>query len=140
MYICDFHIYLWSITQKYMLFCFVFCHSVQEQIGNHWFRVFTRSYLSSLLNIYLWVCSIHTAHEEGNSSGLPHFDLTTTDGSDCSSLRHVAWFVVLSTLVEERLPHCTLACLFLECIPSFSYVYCFSYISIYLPLPSFISL
>ncbi len=37
-----------------MFFCFVFCHSVQEQIGNHWFHVFTRSYLSSLLNIYLW--------------------------------------------------------------------------------------
>ncbi len=37
-----------------LLFCFVFCHSVQEQIGDCWFRVFTRSYLSSLLNIYLW--------------------------------------------------------------------------------------
>ncbi len=38
-----------------MLFCFVFCNSVQEQIGNHWFRVFTRSYLSSLLNMYLGI-------------------------------------------------------------------------------------
>ncbi len=28
--------------------------------------------------------SIHTAHEETNSSGLPHFDLLTTDGSDRS--------------------------------------------------------
>ncbi len=58
MYICDSHIYSWSITQKFMLFYFVFCHSVQEQIGNRWFRVFTRSYLSSLLNIYLCCKSI----------------------------------------------------------------------------------
>ncbi len=44
-------------------------------------------------------CFIHTAHEEGNSSGLPHFDLPTTDGSDCGnhwdmwldSLRHLHW-------------------------------------------------
>ncbi len=56
LYICDFHIYSWSITQKFMLFCFVFSHSVQEQIGNRWFRVLTRSYLFSLLNIYLWSC------------------------------------------------------------------------------------
>ncbi len=47
------YIYSWSITQNFMLFCFVFCHSMQEQIGNCWFRVFTRNYLSSLLNIYL---------------------------------------------------------------------------------------
>ncbi len=47
MYICDFHIYSWPITQTFMLFCFVFCHSVQEQIGNRWFRVFTRSCLST---------------------------------------------------------------------------------------------
>ncbi len=53
LYICDFHIYSWSVTPKFMLFCFVFCPSVQEQIGNLWFRVFTCSYLSSLLNIYL---------------------------------------------------------------------------------------
>ncbi len=32
-------------------------------------------------------CSTHTAHVEENSSGLPHFDLLTTDGSDFSSLR-----------------------------------------------------
>ncbi len=37
-----------------MLFCFVFCHSVQEQKGNRWFRILTRSYLSGILNIYLW--------------------------------------------------------------------------------------
>ncbi len=31
-------------------------------------------------------CSVHTAHKEGNFSGLPHFDLPTTNDSDCSSL------------------------------------------------------
>ncbi len=31
-------------------------------------------------------CSIHTVHEEGNSSGLPHFDLLTTDNLDRGSL------------------------------------------------------
>ncbi len=30
--------------------------------------------------------SIHTAHKEGNSSGLPHFDLPRTNGSDCGNL------------------------------------------------------
>ncbi len=65
MYIYDFHIYSWSITQKFMLFCFVFCHSVQEQIGNRWFGVFTRSYLSSLLNTYLWFV-VKTDNESEN--------------------------------------------------------------------------
>ncbi len=30
--------------------------------------------------------SMHTAHEEGNSSDLPYFDLSKINGSDCSSL------------------------------------------------------
>ncbi len=30
--------------------------------------------------------SVHTAYEEGHSSGLPYFDLPTTNGSDCGSL------------------------------------------------------
>ncbi len=30
--------------------------------------------------------SVHTAHKEGNSSGLPHFDLPTRNGSDHGSL------------------------------------------------------
>ncbi len=29
---------------------------------------------------------VHTVHEEGHSSDLPHFDLLTTDGSDYGSL------------------------------------------------------
>ncbi len=64
MYICDFHIYSWSITQKFMLFCFVSCHSVQEQIGNRWLRVFTRNYLSSLLSTYLWEEHMPALHIE----------------------------------------------------------------------------
>ncbi len=39
-------------------------------------------------------CSIHTAHEERNSSGLPHFDLPATDGSD----RGTVWGMWLSLL------------------------------------------
>ncbi len=35
-------------------------------------------------------CSAHTAHEEGNSLGLPHFHLPTTDSSgSCGSLCHL---------------------------------------------------
>ncbi len=42
-------------------YCFVFCHSVQEQIGNRWFCVFPRSYLSSLWNVYLCLCATRCA-------------------------------------------------------------------------------
>ncbi len=64
--------------------------------------------------------SIHTAHREGNSSNLPHFDLPDIWWlGSWQPLRHVARFGAPSTLAEERLPHHTSACLCLKCIPGF---------------------
>ncbi len=61
--------------------------------------------------------SIHTAHKEENSSGLPHFDLPTRDGSDCGSI----WGMQLGSVhrLHSRGEACatpSLACLCLMCI------------------------
>ncbi len=61
--------------------------------------------------------SIHIAHEEENSSDLPHFDQPTTNGSDHGSLWGMWLGVALSTLAE-KLPCCASACFCLKCIPN----------------------
>ncbi len=69
---------------------------------------------------FLWgaACSVHTAHEEGNSSGLPHSDLPTTNGSDRSSHSGV-WLSLLYCLHYPRRECRGAACLCLKCIPGF---------------------
>ncbi len=66
-------------------------------------------------------CSIHSAHKEGNSTGLPFLIYQHTMARIAAACEACGSAGAPSTLAEERLPHRTSACFCLKCIPGLVY-------------------